>query len=670
MNLINVFPKIILSIALFFTVISSQSEVLAQENAVNEKPLTLVEIKALLQAENGKSLEEKNANVLKLLAKRGTSFGLTIDIKMEIRAAGGNDTLVDSIRIATALEILDNEKKAIKPSFKIDSITTDSDVTYQGQKGVFIHASFTAIKLKDSRCAIVHTFKTSATTSILKDIVVGQGPNYKNKYSEMRPRRYFTPKEDSQVYNKFTTFVPYSEFKLDSPKSHTLYLRSSLIIFNHFQTTNFEPVEFKVNLPKQPAPEQVKLSIDSEYISILSEEVKDGQKGILIKTRLTAHDLKGVSCHVVYTFKARDFTVEANDSAINKQYGQLIASTQFTPESQIFKIDELTTFVPYNHFKLKKIRSYTLLTTQTFISKGKELVSDAEPYSTSFMIPRTTDANAPKPAIVNDRTWIDLDVIQGNDKGIHIHTSFTAKNLAGIGTVIFHRIKDGTEPLIATGRKYSFMGKLAPSLVFTPKTNSEVYEKLTTFVPYSAFQLEKPKTHMLTVLPKVIIAGEDEVGDLKPRAFLVNLPKDNVTTDAAEPKAQAKEEIVINKIWYKHDVTENGKKGMTVHVKLNAKNLKDTPILLQVHFSNKDGILKAKTPIFSTKAGQTSLNRKITPKFDASEYEDIPMFIPYEEFGLGFGAFVITMEAKVTTFKESTPLSEPNKTAFILNLKL
>ena len=101
--------------------------------------------------------------------------------------------------------------------------------------------------------------------------------------------------------------------------------------------------------------------------------------------------------------------------------------------------------------------------------------------------------------------------------------------------------------------------------------------------------------------------------------------------DLFEPRA------TFNKMWVDYDVTENGLKGMRLHIKFTVYDMLNMDAYMAVYFEYNDergGLLKDKNGKFNSTAGDVALYQSIKPAYNPANYEDLQLFMPYSELEL------------------------------------
>lgn len=122
-------------------------------------------------------------------------------------------------------------------------------------------------------------------------------------------------------------------------------------------------------------------------------------------------------------------------------------------------------------------------------------------------------------------------------------------------------------------------------------------------------------------------------------------PKPLSDDEDSSPDSDTETNAKFDKIWIDYDVTENGKYGMRVHTKFTLKNMKGKTAYLAVFVQKKDGDrLKTKNPPFRSKSGDFTVYALLEPPYDSSDYNDVKIFLPYNEFNLKRGKYALSLD--------------------------
>lgn len=97
----------------------------------------------------------------------------------------------------------------------------------------------------------------------------------------------------------------------------------------------------------------------------------------------------------------------------------------------------------------------------------------------------------------------------------------------------------------------------------------------------------------------------------------------------------------INKIWVDHNVYMDGRKGMKIHINMNAYNLKSKSCRASAYFYTESGTALVDTNgNYQTTNGKVSCGENFKPGYDNTIYEDFTLFMPYGELHITYkGSF-------------------------------
>lgn len=107
----------------------------------------------------------------------------------------------------------------------------------------------------------------------------------------------------------------------------------------------------------------------------------------------------------------------------------------------------------------------------------------------------------------------------------------------------------------------------------------------------------------------------------------------------------------LHKMWVDFDVTQNGKLGMLIHVSFSAYDMKGVEAGLTCFFKYADGEPDSyirheenKGDMYHNQNGYLQAVTVIRPSSDIMTYDDLEVFMPYEEFKLGPGEYDLTID--------------------------
>ena len=250
------------------------------------------------------------------------------------------------------------------------------------------------------------------------------------------------------------------------------------------------------------------------------------------------------------------------------------------------------------------------------------------------------------PSATFDKLWVDYDITEDGQKGMRIHVKFTAYDMLNLDSyvAIYFENDDETGGTLKDKNKnyYSTAGDVALYKSIKPLYNPAVYEDLQLFMPYSELDLD-PGNYDLTMDVKLIYKEGGVIQHLTYYDFEYTKPG----TSGGNPATTAT--ATFNKMWVDYDVTENGKKGMRIHVNFNVFHMKNVDSYLAIYFEKKDGTKLTTTNLdYKSKSGQVAVYKSLYPGYDPeTDYADSQVFMPYSELNLGSGKFDLRMDADV-----------------------
>ena len=112
------------------------------------------------------------------------------------------------------------------------------------------------------------------------------------------------------------------------------------------------------------------------------------------------------------------------------------------------------------------------------------------------------------------------------------------------------------------------------------------------------------------------------------------------------PGAGLADKVRFEKQWVDYDITENGSKGMKIHLRFQAIGLKDSLETIAIYFEYDDerGRLKDRNKKFYSTSGEVAAYKDIQPVYDPALFEDLQIFMPYDELDLFPGSYFLKMD--------------------------
>lgn len=245
-----------------------------------------------------------------------------------------------------------------------------------------------------------------------------------------------------------------------------------------------------------------------------------------------------------------------------------------------------------------------------------------------------------------DSLWVDFDILEGGVRGMRIHLSCTVyeiKDKEAYVAVFFSDDLDETDERLKdkNGKFASSGGDVALYKSLKPSYDAAVYKDIQLFMPYSELDLDAGDYNLYMEV-NLIFPNGDLIQNLTEYDFQYTKPKD-INAPATSTTAG------LDTVWVDYDVTENGQKGMRIHVKFSLFNLKDISCSLAVYFEkdNGDKILTDNTA-YRAKSGQVAIYKDLKPAYNPETiYKDAQLFMPYRELNLASGKFDLKMDIDV-----------------------
>jgi len=122
----------------------------------------------------------------------------------------------------------------------------------------------------------------------------------------------------------------------------------------------------------------------------------------------------------------------------------------------------------------------------------------------------------------------------------------------------------------------------------------------------------------------------------------------------------------FEKIWVDYDVTEEGSKGMRIHVKFTANDMFNMDAYVAIYFEFDDATataLKDKNNRYNSTDGDVAVYKSIRPQYNPAVYDDLQLFMPYTELDLDAGKYNLAMDVKII-YKQGGLISKLTKYNF------
>ena len=247
-----------------------------------------------------------------------------------------------------------------------------------------------------------------------------------------------------------------------------------------------------------------------------------------------------------------------------------------------------------------------------------------------------------EPRATFEKIWVDYDITQDGLKGMRIHVKFSTYEMKGMDAylAIYFETEGGDRLKDKNDKFNSTDGDVAVYKSIRPDYDPADYNDLQVFMPYNELDRD-PGEYELRMDVDVIYKAGGLISHLTFHSFEYSKPGSSEASTTA-PSAKFED------MWVEYDITENGRKGMRIHVKCRTYNLKDVDCYLAIYFEKENGeILKTENMDFRSKNGQVALYKLLTPGYTETVYDDLKVFMPYAELNLGSGKHDLTMDADI-----------------------
>lgn len=244
-------------------------------------------------------------------------------------------------------------------------------------------------------------------------------------------------------------------------------------------------------------------------------------------------------------------------------------------------------------------------------------------------------ANAQRnPSADLEKFWVDYDVYQKGQKGMLTHLKMTVYNMKGItNAAVRIMFLDENDKALPDRNKnyYTSKGNVAVFRALRIDYNPGYYDDLQIFMPYEELDLSAfPGKYKLRMDVDLVYS---DTGELIQHLTFHDF-------EYTEPGKSS-----VNKVWIDYNMTEKGRKGMRVHVAFKVYDLKGVDADLAIYVQYDDGTpVKGKSRTYQTKSGDLAAFVPIKPCCNPTVYDDLSVFIPYDEFILSPGKYDLKLD--------------------------
>jgi hypothetical protein len=107
---------------------------------------------------------------------------------------------------------------------------------------------------------------------------------------------------------------------------------------------------------------------------------------------------------------------------------------------------------------------------------------------------------------------------------------------------------------------------------------------------------------------------------------------------------------VLDTMWVSYDITRDTALGMIIHLKFSVSEMKDVDADVAIFFEYDDdrgGRLRDKNKLYSSNGGDVAVYKSINPAYPDAVFEDLQVFMPYNELDLRTGKYDLTIVANL-----------------------
>ena len=230
-----------------------------------------------------------------------------------------------------------------------------------------------------------------------------------------------------------------------------------------------------------------------------------------------------------------------------------------------------------------------------------------------------------------DKVWIDYDVTQGKANGIVVHAALTLKGMKGVPAQLRFTLLDSeNEPIVDSDGEFAEDGVVSVAKYLAIPSDPTVLKDERLFIPYAQFELEDGK-YSLGIDVDVV----DDTGELIAHLAIEEFEYEQGEVPVEENGVSA----VIENLVIQQNVTREGKVGILAKLTLDqVTGLKGVTSGLAMRvFDMDDDPLMANSEAYASESGHLVTVFIMKPAFDPAKFENVELFIPYDEFVVSKG---------------------------------
>ncbi len=109
-----------------------------------------------------------------------------------------------------------------------------------------------------------------------------------------------------------------------------------------------------------------------------------------------------------------------------------------------------------------------------------------------------------------------------------------------------------------------------------------------------------------------------------------------------------KPSAAFKEMWIQYDVKEGRRNGMRIHVKFSVYGMRNLDSYLAIYFMDEDGDkLPDRNGKYNSSAGEVAVYYALKPGYATTDYDDLSVFMPYDELDLPDGDYNLKIDADV-----------------------
>jgi len=244
-----------------------------------------------------------------------------------------------------------------------------------------------------------------------------------------------------------------------------------------------------------------------------------------------------------------------------------------------------------------------------------------------------------KPSAVFKEIWVDYDVQESGVDGMRIHVKFTTykmKNVPGYLAIYF--MDSNGNYLKDKNNKYeSSTNEVAVYREINPGYDPADFNDYSVFMPYDELDLPNGK-YTLTMDVKLIYKAGGLISELTKKDF-------DYSQTPPVKKDSSNVTFKVNRVWVDYNVSEDGRRGMRIHVNFEVSGLKDVDSMVTARVQKSNGdVLMNNSSDYSNDNGELQVKFDMKPGYETTVYKDATLFLPYDEIKISRGKWDLKLD--------------------------